>query len=154
MTETIAVLFIFFVLILFGIVFYYQYQRVSIAEKNQELVAARAVDTTLKTLFLPELICSRGDAETEDNCIDMMKLRQANETFQRHLEEYYFQIFSYSSITVYQVYPLPLNFTLYDKPKPNYQNFEPTYFIVSLRDETAAEEATYGLGYIRVGVYS
>src|SRR3989338_6678737 len=102
MTETIAVLFIFFVLVLFGIVFYYQYQRVSITEKNQELVAVRAVDTTLKTLFLPELICSRGDAETEDNCIDMMKLRQANNTFQRHLEEYYFQIFSYSSITVYQ----------------------------------------------------
>lgn len=154
MTETIAVLFIFFVLILFGIVFYYQYQRVSISEKNQELIAVRAVDTTLKTLFLPELSCSRGEAETEDNCIDMMKLRQANATFQRHLEEYYFQIFSYSSVAVYQVYPTPMNFTLYDKPKPDYTNFEPTFFVVSLRDETAGEEPTYNFGYIKVGVYS
>ena len=145
---------VFFVLILFGIVFYYQYQRVSISERNRELVVNRAVDTSLKTLFLPELVCSRGDAETEDNCVDMMKLRHANETFQRHLEEYYFHIFSYSSIKVYQVYPTPLNFTLYDKPKPNYNHFEPTFFVVSLKDETVAEEATYGLGYVMVGVYS
>ncbi len=80
MTETIAVLFIFFILIVLGMVFYYRYSQIAFEDKKEELVAARAMDSTLKAIFLPELICSRGDAEPEDNCFDLIKLRQINKT--------------------------------------------------------------------------
>jgi hypothetical protein len=162
MTETIAVLFIFFVLILFGIIFYYQYQKVSLVEKQQELVAARAMDTTLKVLFLPELICTKGEAEPEDNCFDMMKLRNVNKTFKEYLTRYYFNLFSYSRISVTEVYPGNSTFILYDKETPSKDNEtrgwthrEPTYFVVALKDDlngTAVSE--YGLGYVVVEVYS
>jgi hypothetical protein len=162
MTETIAVLFIFFVLILFGIIFYYQYQKVSFVEKQQELVAARAMDTTLKVLFLPELICTKGEAEPEDNCFDMMKLRHVNKTFKEYLTKYYFNIFSYSKIYVQEVYPGNSTFTLYDKETPpredesqSWTNKEPTYFIVALKDEmNGTTIPEYGLGYVVVEVYS
>ena len=162
MTETIAVLFIFFVLVLFGIIFYYQYQKVSLVEKQQELVAARAMDTTLKVLFLPELICTKGEAEPEDNCFDMMKLRNVNKTFKEYLTRYYFNLFSYSRIYVTEVYPGNSTFILYDKETPPRENGnrswthrEPTFFVVALKDElkgTAVSE--YGLGYVVVEVYS
>ena len=98
MNETIAIVFIFFVLILFGIMFFYQYQKVAIKEKNEELLGNRAMDTTLKTLFLPELICTKGEAEPEDNCFDLMKLRYAEKTFTAHLTDYYYEIFWVQSI--------------------------------------------------------
>lgn len=155
MSETIAVLFIFFILILFGIIFYYKYQQVALVEKQEELLGARAIETTLKTLFLPELICSKGEAETEDNCFDMLKLRSINETFKRYLEDYYFDIFSYSRIYVQEVYPGDSTYLLYDKVKPDAVREEPTFFVVTLKDEVAGKgEERYKFGYVAVVVYS
>ncbi len=178
MSETIAVLFIFFVLVLFGLIFYYQYQKVAFAEKQEELLAARAMDTTLKALFLPELQCSKQEAEPEENCFDLMKLRGAGEVFKNNLAKYYFELFSYAKITVKQIYPLypvqdPVqnsaqsslqgrqsslqnSYILYDNPKPDFTRKELTYFVVTLKDETAGSYglAEYGFGYIQVEVYS
>lgn len=151
LTETVAVLFIFFILIVFGMIFYSKYQQISFKEKSEELVASKAMDTTLRILFLPELICSRGDAEPEDNCLDAMKLRHANETMRVHAEDYYFDLLSYATITVTQLYPEEKEFILYDKPKPEYTKREPTYFVVSVRDDMVGD---YGFGYVKVEVYS
>ncbi|MBU1623129.1 MAG: hypothetical protein KJ597_06150 [Nanoarchaeota archaeon] len=155
MTETIAVLFIFFVLILFSIIFYYQYQKVSFKEKQEELFATRAMDLTLRTLFLPELICSKGDAEPEANCFDLMKLRHVNQTFYDHLNDYYFELFSFSKIIVHQYYPEPEEeWVLYDKkPEKEDLQYDPTYFVLTLKDE-AEGETQYKYGYLEVGVYS
>lgn len=151
LTETVAVLFIFFVLIIFGMIFYSKYQQVSFKEKSEEFVASRAMDTTLRILFLPELVCSRGEAEQEDNCIDLMKLRHANEIMQDHAQDYYFDMMSYATITVTELFPEEKTFVLYDQPKPNYTKKEPTYFVVSLRDDVRQK---YGFGYVKVVVYS
>ena len=157
MTETIAVLFIFFVLILFGIIFYYKYQQVSFKEKQEELLATRAMENTLKTLFLPELQCSRGDAEPEDNCVDLMKLEalNGNGVIQKYANEYYFNIFSFATITVDQLYPSKKGFVVYNKTKPEWERRESTYFFVTLRDQRAADgEYTYNHGFLRVEVFS
>ena len=164
MTETIAVLFIFFVLLLFGIIFYYKYQQVAVKEKQEELLAARAMDTTLKTLFLPELTCTRREAEPEDNCIDMLKMRQANATFRKYINDYYFGIFSYARIRVVDLTDKQ-EWILYDKEKTkildngtvvsDWEKRENTYFVVTLRDEIKGQgEARYDWGYIEAGVYS
>ena len=154
MTETVAVLFIFLILVLFGIVFYYKYQQVALKEEQQHLLASRAMDTTLKVLFLPELMCSRLDAESEDNCFDMLKLRSVNNTFSVYLTQYYFGLFSYARISVMSLYPERQEFVLYDKPKPGFTQREPTYFVVALRDEIAGQgQPSYGYGYLTVEVY-
>ena len=165
-TETIAVLFIFFVLISFGLLFYFNYQKASLAQKQEELVAERAMETTLKTLFLPELICSKGEAEPEDNCVDVLKLDAATQIFKNHLDEYYFGIFSYATIRVQELYPdQSKKWVLYDKPKTkllengsmvsNWERKEPTFFVVTLRDDSQrGGKPHYGFGYITVEVYS
>lgn len=154
LTETIAILFIFFILLMVGIIFYYQYQKAAIKEKGKELAAARTIDTTLKVLFLPELLCSKGEAEPEDNCLDVMKLRYANETMQRHLEEYYFSLFSFSNITVQALYPEEKTYYLYAKKREESRRYLPTYFVVVLRDQSTGKEPQYSYGYIEAGVYS
>lgn len=154
-TETIAILFIFFILLLFGLLFYFRYQQAAFIEKQEEALGVRAMETTLKTLFMPELICSRGEAEPEDNCFDVLKLNSADAILLKHLDDYYFEIFSYATISVHQVYPEPEEWILYDKTKPDYTRKEPTFFVVTLRDELAAQnQPQYGFGYVAVEVYS
>ena len=155
MTETIAILFIFFILLLFGVIFYFRYQKIAFQEKQEELLGARAMESTLKTLFMPELICSRGEAEPEDNCFDVLKLNATQETMQQYLDEYYFEIFSYATIAVQETYPENRTWVLYDKPKPDFTRKEPTFFVVTLRDELAGNnQPEYGFGYVSVTVYS
>lgn len=157
MTETIAVLFIFFVLLLFGIVFYFKYQDVAIKEDMRESLASRAMETTLLSLFLPEIQCSRGAAEPEDNCIDLLKMKNAINVFKTNQEKYYFDIFSYAKITVFQTYPKE-KWILYEKVKPDFTAKEPTFFVVVLRNEIGyisadSVETTFGYGYMVVEVY-
>lgn len=155
MTETIAILFIFFILLLFGIIFYYKYQQTAFQQEQEELLGARAMETTLKVIFMPELSCSRGEAEPEDNCVDILKLQEANTVLQKYIDSYYFELFSYATITVHQVYPENKEWVLYEKLKPDYTRKEPTFFVVTLRDELAArDQARYNFGYISVEVYS
>lgn len=158
MSETIAVLFIFFVLVIFGIVFYYKYSQIAYKEKQTELLGAKAVEISLKTLFLPELICSEGEAEPEDFCFDLIKLRQAAKTeekegvFSEFLTDYYFDLFPYTSITVEKLYPKPdEKWVLYEKIKPDWERKETAHFIIALRDELA--EGVYSFGVLTVEVY-
>lgn len=159
-TETIAVLFIFFVLVAFGLIFYSKYQEYSLKEEQEKIIISRAIRTTSKVLFLPELQCSKGEAEPEDNCIDLMKMRQVENVFKKHKIDYYYNIFGYSRITVNQLYPLFGKWTIYDQPKPTNSStessgYEATFFTITLKDESVGgEKIRYGYGYIEVGVYS
>jgi hypothetical protein len=158
-TETIAVLFIFFVLILFGLIFYFKYTAIAFKDQQRELLGARSIDTTSKVLFLPELICSRGEAQALDNCIDVMKLNRANETLQAYLNDYYYDLLGYSTVTVTEIFPKSRNWILYDKPRPPQDGVEPdqeaSFFIVSLRDRIPQMEGQmqFSYGYVKVVVY-
>lgn len=161
MSETIAVMFIFFVLILFGIIFYYKYSQVAFKEEQEEQLGERAVKITLKAIFLPELVCSRGEAQLEDNCFDMLKLIQVREVFEQHFGEYYSDLFPYAKISVKKIYPPPTldeigEWILYEKIKPDWTKKEETRFLLALKDEITGLEAgedAYSLGVLTVEVY-
>lgn len=153
-TETIAVLFIFFVLVGLGMMFYYKYQQSAFKEEQQKINADKAIENTLRTLYMPELMCSKGEAEFEDNCFDLMKLRSVNETFSNHLTDYYFQMFSYGKIKVVELYPEPHEWVIYDKKRTNETSYEATFSVISLKDATrTGESIPYAFGYVEAGVY-
>ncbi|MBT4539435.1 hypothetical protein HOI26_01255 [Candidatus Woesearchaeota archaeon] len=156
MTETIAIMFIFFVLVLFGLLFFFQFQKASLKEEKQELLASRAMDTTLKALFMPELQCTNGLAEQEINCFEVAKLNNA-EVIQDSIDEYYFDMLSFARITIQEIYPDEESWEIYDKPKDEYTQIEPTYFVVALRDDLSGKKSgfePYKYGYMKVEVYS
>lgn len=154
LTETIAILFIFFILVAIGIIFFYKYNQVAVKEKQHGLLQARALDTTLKTLFLPELQCSKADAEPEQNCMDLMKVRAAADVFGQHTSGYYIQLFSFSRISLHQVYPERGEWLLYEQQAPDAEgNRANTFFVVALRD-IGEEGYSYGYGYLNVTVLS
>ena len=155
MTETIAVIFIFFILVMFGLLFFYRYQKISVQEQQEEMLGMRAMDTTLKTLFMPELVCTKGDAEAEENCLDMLKVRYAGNVFSKN-KLTYFDVFSYSTIELHEIYPNSSNeWVIYNRPRKNFKGKEKTFFIVALKDESVIEDKTaYGYGYLEVTAYS
>lgn len=171
MSETVAVIFIFFVLILFGLLFYSRYQNLAYKEEQQEILEKRAIATTLRAIFLPELLCTKGDAEPEDDCLDMWKVEamHGSDFLESRLANYYFDIFSYAKISVHQVYPPaatgaePEEWVLYNQEPPVKKtedntpiepNYQPSYFGVTLRKEEISGLPSYHFGYLEVGVYS
>lgn len=139
--------------------FYYQYQQFAFKERSQVLLQTKAIDTTLKALFLPELQCSRGISEAEQNCVDMLKADDLLDGADESKKQYYFELFSYATITITPVYPgTPPSDSLqiYHWPKPDSKNTESTFFVISLRDERLGDVGlpAYGYGYVQVQVYS
>ena len=175
MTETIAVLFIFFVLIFFGLVFYFTFQKNAVKEKQEELLGQRAIDTTLRTLFMPELTCTRGEVQPQGDCIDLAKLKSIEPRegstrdgvttttstpqdqptfFEQNADNYYFELLSFSKIIVTEVYPNANTWVLYDKEKPKLIKKEPTHSVITLKEFDLFGNVEYHFGYITVEVYS
>lgn len=166
MTETIAVLFIFFILLVFGLIFYAQFQKGAIKEKQEELFAKRSMETALQVLFLPELVCSERSL-TEDNCFDLRKAEaivaerffyggsdEEHTREERERRDYYFSIFSYATIKIHQ---LPVNsgevqkeYVLYDYPKLDFTKSQPAFFVIALKEGSD----TYHFAYLNVTIYS
>ncbi len=175
MTETVAVIFIFFVLVVFGLIFYSKFRDNAIIQKQEELEQARLIDTTLKTIYLPELICSRGEAVADGNCVDLMKAKHFN-TLTKEKSDYYFSIFGFSKVVLHQVYPpveIPpedsdekpkFPMVLYDKKKPALEQsatnklsggLEKTFYVVAIREYLGTQrEPTQYFGYLEIDVYT
>ena len=155
MTETIAVLFIFFVLILFGMIFYVKFQTAAAKQRQEEALANKAMDIALQALYLPELQCTNGPYEREDNCFDILKFNGSKQVFLQERDKYYFDLFSYSRVVVEQIHPTNVSWVLYDKPKANFTLKERTYFVIALRNQTRVTDVSpYGFGYLMVEVFA
>ena len=102
MFETIAVLIIFFFLLIMGLVFYANVERKSISQKQEEFDELKEVELAQLISAMPELECPTT-LETE-NCVDLYKLKALTNdrkpSFFKNNINYYFDIFGFSTITV------------------------------------------------------
>ena len=151
MTETIAVLFVFLVLIVFGMIFYFQFQRSSLEQREAEIAGERAISTALQAAFLPELRCSKGENIPVRDCIDLYKLNFSKAKMEDEID-YYFDIFGYANISVKKLYPGPEEeWVLYDNPKPDFRRKARTPIPVSIFEPVKRE---FYFGVLNVEVYS
>ena len=65
--ETIAVLFVFFLLVVIGFIFYVGVIKDSIVSEKDELSQLKSIEIAQKVLYLPELQCSEGVVSTLQN---------------------------------------------------------------------------------------
>lgn len=124
MFETMAVLVIFFFLLIFGVSFYFVMQRSSYnrqVERNAQLLS---VQLTQKISNIPELDCALAGIQIE-NCVDKIKLEKMNELLQdEQTKLYYFNAFGFSKITVRTIYPDFIEYELYER---NPETFSAAY---------------------------
>ncbi len=102
--ETILAIFIFIVLIMFGLIFFYKVQSSSIKHDFDKFQRERLEMDFITLGDLPEFSCSK--AGIKESCIDSAKLIVFSELSAKgELKQYYFERFGYKNITIYQVYP-------------------------------------------------
>ena len=136
MLETIAVLFIFFVLLLIGFIFYTSILKGSIETQKEESVQLIAIEVAQRASSLPELQCSE-DNIVSDNCIDLIKLETAS-TVIRTNDIHYYDRLLFSTITVTRVYPIDPSrvneWTLYNRTLEEFSNKILTNIPISIFD--------------------
>jgi hypothetical protein len=149
MGESVAVLFIFFILLTFGFVFYSNIIKSSSKVEIEENIQLKAVGIAQKAAFLPELQCSEDNVRTDD-CIDTLKL-DATASLLEQNNIYYYDMFEFSKIWVEEIFPGHKTWELYKSQPGDYKDQLSTFIPVSLYNATSKE---YNFGVLAVEVYS
>lgn len=133
--ETIAVLFVFFILIAIGFVFYVSIVKSNVESEGEELSQLASIQVVQKVTSMPELQCSKDVVKEELDCIDMLKLRAAQSVISEN-KAYYFDLFGFGEINVKEIYPNPdsLILNIYSNNIQDYKDKFVTNFPVSLYD--------------------
>ncbi len=126
MFETIAVLVVFFFLLIFGVSFYFVMQRSSFNRQVERNAQLNSVELSQKISDIPELDCALAGIQIE-NCVDRLKLEILYEQMQQDAGRIkYFGILGYSKIDVDTIYPEFKKYELYER--------EPETFTSSYRN--------------------
>ncbi len=150
MGESVAILFIFFVLLVFGFVFYMNIMKGSTKVEIEENIQLKAIGIAQRASFLPELQCSEENVRRED-CIDLYKLDAASELLNMS-NVYYYDLFEFSNIQVEKKFPEPeKKWPLYTNNLTDYKNRLSTFIPISLFNATSKK---YDFGILVVEVYT
>jgi hypothetical protein len=153
MMETIAVLFIFFIIVFIGIIFItkWAWQDMEVTRGEYEDLEKTKIDQ--KASSLPELDCSENEDQSY-NCIDLLKLTPASKVISDNPEDY-FDIFGFTNITVEKIYPEPVMgekyvWNVYYNEPDNVHNIKTTKFPILIYDQ---KNSLYYFGVMTVRVF-
>ncbi len=120
MTETIGVMFVFFVLVIFGFIFYAKVEGVNYKGAVQDENEKKSVEIAQRAATLPELQCSSNNIVT-DNCFDILKLDAMSSALKadNNLQVTYYDYFESSKLLVKQLYPANKEWVLYQRTVNN-----------------------------------
>ncbi len=147
MFETIAVLVVFFILLMFGLTFYSKIQKITLNRELEEIAVLKAIDTSEQISFLPELQCV---GVQDIDCIDILKIDAAEFIIDENRLDY-FDTFGFSNVFIIEVYPdTGEEWEIYNLPKKEDKGKLATQFPVSLHDPI---EDTYSFGVLTIEIY-
>lgn len=154
MGETLAVLVIFFFLVVFGLTFYTKMQTLSIKRISEKENSLKAVQVAQRISFMSEFQCSFNNVQ-KDNCFDLLKVDAFNSAFLSNSDDYllyYYDWFEYSNISIKKIYPDEGEIYLIYENVPNkYKKELSTKVPISLYDP---REDRYYLGMMDVIFYA
>ena len=114
MMETIAIMLIFFVIIVIGFTFYIRTSGFSQGQKIAKVQELESIKVSQAISFLPELQCSSKNI-IKDNCFDMYKLSAFMNLPDKN--NVYYPFFYYSNITVREIYPSTKEWNIYNRTR-------------------------------------
>jgi len=129
MGETIAVLFIFFVLLSFGFIFYLNVIKSSFDIKEDEKLQLFSNQIVKRISYFPELQYSEENVIKEG--VDAFKIESARELINANSADYYDE-FGFSNITIQSLYPKKTEIMLYNNSPPEYDDMLVTYVPVPI----------------------
>ena len=106
MIESIAVLFVFFILLGFSLMFFTKFQASTIKTTQREFINLKAVDVSQTASLLPEMICSHNSVITT-YCFDEEKISAFRDNWNNTIERkrLYTALLGTSEIYIEEVWP-------------------------------------------------
>ncbi len=151
MGETIAILFIFFILLIVGAVFYVNLQKTTITRDIAQAYELRAVEIAQTISFLPEAQCTESNV-VKASCFDLYKLIGLSRVAQSPLgKDLYSKEFGTTTIKLIKQYPLGGEWILYDNPKEEFISAPKTNIPIMLYNTTSEK---YYFGVLEVTTYN
>lgn len=153
--ETITVLFVFFILITIGFIFYVKVIRGNIESDIEDVSQQKSIEIAQRAMFLPELQCSENSVKEIKNCIDILKLESAKDIINKKENDiYYYDLLEFSDIKVSQIYPANpsiSNLNIYSRKIQDFKNKFVTNVPVSLYDPVTKK---YAFGVMTIETFS
>ncbi len=150
MMESVAILGIFFIILVIVLVFYAQYSKRSIEVSTEQQFSGSAIKVVQTLSYLPELQCAIEET-IEFNCFDLYKMKGFGVVSPSE-QDYYFNLFGFSSIVVRQIMPPAAPVVLYNNTPPNASRSLPSRVPVTIFD--SINNRQYYLGYLEVTSYA
>lgn len=157
MMETISVLIVFLILMVFVLIFYIGMSRSTGEEAQDEKSNLRAITISQFASFMPEFQCSSKNI-IEENCFDTLKMEAfidyttKDQVGKRAVNTTYYDIFKYSRLVAYEVYPEAKVWQLYDhKPVQKRYEEKQSHIPVTFYD---TNKNKYSFGMLNVTVYN
>lgn len=147
-----AVLLVFFFIVIIGMVFYVNLVKDKFLREKDEQTQIESINVMKRALSLPELQCSEQNIIRE-GCIDILKLESA-QAFIRNSDQnqlYYHDLFGFSEIKVMNVYPITQEYEVYTRPLEEFTGRSSTNTPVSLLDPRTGE---FSFGIMSIVTYS
>ena len=154
MTENVIILFIFFILLIFAIVFFTRIQTGKQEIKISEDIQNRGLQIAQSISTLPELRCTKK-AVTVLGCYDEANALALQSLVEQN-NDYYFDQFSYSTISINEIFPeVREPIVIYDNKKANFTSLIPTQLPMLLCDFTeSTEKGACSFAILNINVYS
>jgi hypothetical protein len=149
MFETIAVIIVFFFILIFGLVYYNSTQISAIKKMDEDNKQLRSIEIMKTATYLPELQCSINN-NINSNCLDITKIDNFK-LLSDHNRLYYVNVLSYGSINVTQIYPTSWEKVIYENRKKTAKSKTLNYIPILIYDPV---NTTFGAGYMEVEVQS
>ncbi|MBU1705020.1 MAG: hypothetical protein KJ922_06675 [Nanoarchaeota archaeon] len=149
MTESIAVLVVFFILIVMGFVFYFKVVQSTSTTKQTEGLELKSIQISQKVAFLPEIECSDDNVRRED-CVDLLKLDKASQLMRQNYL-YYYDTFQFANVSIHEIFPNDRVWVLYENVPTDWQDKLSTIIPTALR---ASKTRDTFFGLVVVDVYS
>ncbi len=153
MMETIAVLLIFFVLVLIGIIFYVNVMKGNLEIEAEEARQLEAIEVAQRAIHLPEVQCSKGMDIVTSDCVDVLMMEAFDsEGIVSKNQLYYHDRLGFSKIVVREIYPNENKpeWVLYNLSLDKFKDKMTTYLPVSLKH---SKENKYSFGIMQVDVF-
>jgi hypothetical protein len=152
MGETIAIMIIFFFLLVFGFSFYSRFQMVSFQAQHRKNLDLRSIQVIQRASFLPELQCSFKNIQV-DNCFDILKIQEFDKLLENNpsIKADYFDMFEFSDIRVRHIFPSGPTHMLYSNPLDNFSFNLSAHVPVSIYNATSKQ---YGFGVMDINLYA
>ena len=151
MGETVAIMFVFFILLIVGAVFYMNMQRTTVRQEIAEAYELRAVELAQTISFLPEAQCTESNV-VKASCFDLYKLIGLSRVTSTPAGlDFYETEFGYTTIKLVKLYPSGGEWVLYDRQLEEFTSAPVTHIPISLYNTTSDR---YYFGVLEITTYS